>query len=104
MDHTASSNIMTTTINYEQDSCQVLTPFLPGIAHSQFIRFSVLSGFLVGLATKPWRKINQSLYFYTSINKLINAFHAVTSDRQMLSFICATDSEIYDYTLYFALV
>lgn len=30
------------------------TPFLPGIAHSQFIRLSVPSGFLVGLATNPY--------------------------------------------------
>ncbi|TNN40957.1 hypothetical protein EYF80_048867 [Liparis tanakae] len=30
-----------------------LTPFLPGIAHSQFIRFMVPSGFFVGTATKP---------------------------------------------------
>lgn len=32
----------------------VLTPFLPGIAHSQFNKFNVPSGFLVGLATKPY--------------------------------------------------
>lgn len=30
-----------------------LTPFLPGMAHSQIIRFSVPSVFLNGLATKP---------------------------------------------------
>lgn len=30
-----------------------LTPFFPGMAHSQFIRFMVPSGFLVGTATKP---------------------------------------------------
>lgn len=28
-------------------------PFFPGIAHSQFIRFIVPSGFFVGTATKP---------------------------------------------------
>lgn len=31
-----------------------LTPFLPGMAHSQTIRFSVPSMFLIGLATKPY--------------------------------------------------
>lgn len=31
-----------------------LTPFFPGIAHSQVIRFSEPSGFFIGLATKPW--------------------------------------------------
>lgn len=30
-----------------------LTPFFPGMAHSQFIRFIVPSGFFVGTATKP---------------------------------------------------
>lgn len=30
-----------------------LTPFFPGIAHSQFIRFIVPSGFFVGTATNP---------------------------------------------------
>lgn len=30
-----------------------LTPFFPGMAHSQFIRFMVPSAFLVGTATKP---------------------------------------------------
>ena len=30
-----------------------LTDFLPGMAHSQFIKFNVPSGFLVGLATNP---------------------------------------------------
>lgn len=30
-----------------------LTPFFPGMAHSQFIRFMVPSGFLVGTATNP---------------------------------------------------
>lgn len=34
----------------------VRTPFLPGIAHSHVIRFSVPSGFLKGRATKPWKK------------------------------------------------
>ena len=32
-----------------------ITPFLPGIAHSQFIRFMVPSGFFVGTATNPWK-------------------------------------------------
>lgn len=32
---------------------RLLTPFFPGMAHSQFIRFIVPSGFLVGTATKP---------------------------------------------------
>jgi hypothetical protein len=31
----------------------VLTPFFPGMAHSQFIKFIVPSGFFVGTATKP---------------------------------------------------
>lgn len=31
-----------------------ITPFLPGIAHSQFMRFMVPSGFFVGTATNPW--------------------------------------------------
>ena len=30
-----------------------LTPFFPGMAHSQFMRFIVPSGFFVGTATKP---------------------------------------------------
>lgn len=33
----------------------LFTPFLPGIAHSQFNKFNVPSGFLVGLATKPYK-------------------------------------------------
>lgn len=34
----------------------VLTPFFPGIAHSQFIKFSVPSWFFVGLATNPYKR------------------------------------------------
>jgi hypothetical protein len=30
-----------------------ITPFFPGIKHSQFIKFNDPSGFLVGLAIKP---------------------------------------------------
>lgn len=42
-----------------------LTPFFPGMAHSQFIKFMVPSGFLVGTATKPWdvnmnKKVSES--------------------------------------------
>ena len=32
-----------------------LTPFLPGMAHSQFIRLRVPSVFLVGRATNPYK-------------------------------------------------
>lgn len=30
------------------------TPFFPGIAHSQFMRFRVPSAFFIGTATNPW--------------------------------------------------
>lgn len=33
----------------------VITPFLPGMAQSQTIKFNVPSGFLVGRATKPYK-------------------------------------------------
>lgn len=35
---------------------KILTPFFPGIQHSQFIRFKEPSGFLEGRATNPWNK------------------------------------------------
>lgn len=34
----------------------VLTPFFPGMKHSQFNKFSVPSGFFVGFATNPWKQ------------------------------------------------
>lgn len=33
-----------------------VTPFFPGIAHSQFMRFMVPSAFFVGTATNPWNQ------------------------------------------------
>lgn len=38
---------------------RIPTPFFPGIPHSQFMRFMVPSGFLVGTATKPFRETNK---------------------------------------------
>jgi len=35
------------------DNKNNVTPFLPGMAHSQFMRFMVPSGFFVGTATNP---------------------------------------------------
>ena len=40
----------------EMEIVKLLTPFLPGMAHSQFIKFMVPSAFFAGLATKPWNK------------------------------------------------
>lgn len=45
-----------------------LTPFFPGMAHSQFIKFMVPSGFLVGTATKPCvKKHKTSLIYFESV-------------------------------------
>lgn len=38
---------------FRMSTFKIRTPFLPGIAHSQFIRFRVPSAFFVGLAIKP---------------------------------------------------
>lgn len=48
-----------------------ITPFLPGIAHSQFMRFMVPSGFFVGTATNPWEELKfesllESKHFLTN--------------------------------------
>lgn len=53
------------------------TPFLPGIAHSQFIRFIVPSGFFVGTATNPWKfqknsAIDQNRFYFTTWTKWQN--------------------------------
>ena len=40
-----------------------LTPFLPGIEHSQLYKFKVPSGFLVGLATKPCKILLINMIF-----------------------------------------
>lgn len=67
---------------------ECLTPFFPGIAHSQFIRFIVPSGFFVGTATNPWIKAKQKQKVSIS-EDMLRTLHAMSNVYTVIS-LCKT--------------
>lgn len=60
--------------NKVQHYASLLTDFLPGIAHSQFIKLSVPSWFLTGRATNPYEKKHLNYVSMDATRKNINVY------------------------------
>lgn len=69
---------------YRKTNVWIITPFLPGIAQSQTIKFRVPSGFFVGRATKPCNKNTFWFGLFFIRKQMRNIFQILTNGWSFL--------------------